>query len=310
MATLTTSGIDLFRKNLLMAYKAYDESPQRVYYKDMAGKVLTSDQLFEISAMVDGLILPTIVNEMGIFPQDDIREVANKTSKAQKRGLQVRFSDEVLINDQSGVIKGLGRLIAGVFQQAKEQAAAVYVNGCLSTSLIQTAQGEALSSATHALGTGGTDTNTFTTQQTLGVIALEDATNLLGAQLSYKGIPAPKLGPFQLEVAIRNNQLSKRLLHPGNLPTTNNNDMNAIASSQGDGQISKIIPNPYFTNPEWWCLRSIDADKQARFMIQRYGFKITGMSYDEDVDAWKITGKESYIFDAMDYRGSFYSTPS
>lgn len=295
---------DLLRKNLLEAVDYFDKTPERTFWKDLAGMVKPSDQLNEIIAAVSGLALPQITAEFGVSPQDDITSPARKVYTPQKRMLQFRMSDEAFINDQYGVVKGYGTELAGVFQTAKELAASIYLNGCLDTTMIQTPLLQPLSSTAHPLQTG-TDTNTFTVQQTLGIIALEDMTTLLLNQQAHKNYPMPKYGPFQLEVATRNNQLSKRLVHGGQLPQTNNNDINAVA-----GDIAKIICSPFFTNPEWWCLRSLNPTKQSRFCLTRYGFKLTELIYDGDTDSWKATAKESYLFDVMDYRGAAYSTPS
>lgn len=303
MATGTNGNVDLMRKNLLMAYKAYDATPKMTFWKDMAGRVMSSDQLNEVVALAGGLALPSITPEFGNPPQDQVQQIGRKVYTPQKRMLQFRMSDEAFINDQYGIVKGYGTMMAGVFQQAKEIGAAVYLNGAIDATIITTPMGQTLSSTAQPLAVG-TDSNTFATQQTLGIIALEDANNNLQLQQAHKNYPMPKYGPFQLEVHPRNNMLSERLIHAGGLPQTNNNDTNAVA-----GQIKKRIVNPYFSNPEWWCLRSIDAQQQGRLCLTRYGFKMTGLDYDPDTDSWKVTAKESYLFDVVDYRGAFYSTP-
>lgn len=304
MATGTYGNSDLMRKNLLMAYKAYDEQPKMTFWKDLAGRVMSSDQLNEVAALTGGLALPQIVGEYGNPPQDDIQQIQRKVYTPQKRMLQFRMSDEAFINDQYNIVKGYGAMMAGVFQQAKEIAAAVYLNGATDSTIISTPFSQPLASTAHPLQTG-TDSNTFVTQQTLGIIALEDANNNLQLQQAHKNYPMPKYGPFQLEVHPRNNMLSERLVHAGGLPQTNNNDTNPVS-----GQIKKRLVNPYFANPEWWCLRSVDAEQQGRLCLTRFGFKLTAIVYDPDTDSWKVTAKESYLFDVVDYRGSFYSTPS
>jgi hypothetical protein len=65
-----------------------------------------------------------------------------------------------------------------------------------------------------------------------------------------------------------------------------------------------------FTNPEWWALRSASEDEQPRFKLDRYGFKLMSIVYDDDTDSWKVTAKQSYLFDVTDYRGTFYSFAS
>ncbi len=314
MATTTTFGNpDIMRANLLKAVKTYDGKPQVTFYDDLAGNLLTTEQLFEVAAQVSGLPLPSVTPEYGVIPTASMTQVARKQYNYQKRTLQFRWSDESFINDNYGIVKGYGTLIAGVFATAKDIAAAIYLNGCTASSIIATPNGQPLASTAHPLETG-TDSNTFTTQQTLGVIALEDATTALMNQQAYKNYPSPKFGPFQLEVAPRNNHLSARLIGADKQPQSFVNDPNSVGGKANVGRevgiVTKRVVSPFFTNPEWWALRSIDNSKHNRFMLSRYGFKIMPIVYDEDNDSWKVTAKEAYLFDVFDYRGTFYSTPS
>lgn len=312
MATQTHGNEDFMRANLLRAWELYDKTPRMTFFDALAGEKLSSDQLYERAAMASGLALPLVTPEYGTVPLTDMYEAFNKQYKGQKRTLQFRMSDEAFINDKYGIVRAYGTLLAGVFTTAKEIAAAIYLNGATDTSLIVGPDGVALSSASHPLETG-TDTNTFTTQQTLGIIALEDATTALMNQKAHKGYQQPKYGPFQLEVAPRNNHLSARLIGADKFPGTPNNDPNSLAGKAGDrvmGTVQKRIVSPYFNNAEWWCLRSIDDSQQPRFMLNRYGYKLTELKYDGDNDSWKVTAKENYLFDVFDYRGTFYSTPN
>ncbi|MBS1721228.1 MAG: hypothetical protein JST35_12345 [Armatimonadetes bacterium] len=310
MATSTTNlslqgNPDLMRKNLLMAKKLYEEKARRKNYMTLSGRKISSNQLNEVIAMASGLDLPQVTPEFGAIQTSDMEQVARKVYTPQKRTLQFRVSDEAFINDQYGIIKSYGTLLASVFDQAREIAASVYMNGALDTSIISTPQGKPLAATDHPLASG-TDSNTFAgVQQTLGPIALEEAINQLMSQKAHKGYAAPKYGPFQLEVAPRNNFLARRIVGAVNQAGGNSNDPNALRDD-----VTKIVVVPQFTNPEWWCLRSIAEEEQPRFMLQRYAFKVMPIVYDEDVDAWKITAKESYLFDVNDYRGTFYSTPS
>jgi len=304
---VTNGNPTIMRSTLLMAVKLYEDEPRQTFYGDIAGKILTTEQAYEESATVSGIGLPLITSEYGQVPTDDVYTPYTKRHQPVKRTLQLRISDEAFINDQYGIIKQYGTLLKGAFEQAKEIAAAVYLNGCLSTSLLALPSGQPLSSSAHPLDpqVGANDTNTFATQQVFGVIALEDAVNNLMMQKAHKGYPAPKPGPFVLEVHPKNALLARRIVASTQLPGTSNNDKNVVA-----GSISKLIASPYYTNQEWWSLRSASNNEHKRFMLQRYGFKLVPITYDEDNDSWKVTAKESYLFDAMDYRGTFYSTPS
>lgn len=311
-ATTTYGNPDLMRKNLLKAVELYDKTPRRKFYDKLAGNVLTTDQLFEIAAQVGGIDLPTTVPEYRLIPSTQIEQVARKQYNYKVQKLQFRVSDDAFINDQYGIMRAYGTLLTGVFAQVKDILGAVFMNGCLSTALISTPMGQPLSSSAHPLEVG-TDSNTFTVQQNLNVLSLQDATSALLNQKAHKGQPAPKFGPFQLEAATTNNHVAKQLIGAERLAQTNFNDPNTVAGNSNDddmGAVTKAIINPYFVNFGWWGLRSIDNTQHNRFMLNRYGFKLQPIVYDSDNDSWKATAKEAYLFDVFDYRGTFYSTPS
>jgi hypothetical protein len=310
----------LMRKTLLMAVKMW-EPPKLIFYKRICGKIFPTLQAYEELALVSGLTTPQIVGEYQDIPTDDLTTPYTKRTQPQKRALQFRVSDEAFENDRYGIIKEYGTLLMEVFIQAREIAAAVYLNGCTTVGAgtypqstatsITCPSGQPLSSAAHpldALAVPATDSNTFAIQQTLGIIALEDAAQNLRNQRAHKGYPAPKIAPFTLEVAPRNGLVAQRLVRATQLPTTNNNDPNPVG-----GYIGDIVDSPYFTNPEWWSLRCMAVSDQPRFMLSRYGFKVMPIdwgSYNRNNDSWEFTAKESYAFDVKDYRGVFYSTPS
>ncbi len=312
MATTTSSGSlsgnpDLMRKNLMLAVKGYNEqSPNPNYQRLISGRTITTEQLGEVAAMASGLGLPTVVAEYGAVPSEDMIEVARKTYLQQARKMQFRISDEAFINDQYGIMKGYGKELALAFDVAKEIAAAnAFMNFVTGTTVTTTMRAQSLANTAHTISGGLTDSNTFTTQQTLGPIALEAALTALLDQKAEKGYVASKRGPYVLEVATRNKYLAERIVGSDKLAGGNQNDKNALSSD-----ITSVICDEYFTNPEWWCVRVADKDRQPRFMLSRFPFKVTDLTFDQDVDAWKVMAKESYLFDVVDYRGTFYSTPS
>lgn len=312
MATSTNGNADIMRANLLKAVRAYDETTKYPSYMRLAGNEYNTQQLYERAAQVSGLDLPLIRGEFGSVPQTDMNEIYSAQYQGQKRILQFRMSDEAFINDQYGIVKGYGMELKSVFDKAREYGAAIFLNGATDSTQIALPTGQPLSSASQPLASG-TDSNTFATQQILGITALEDATAALQLQLAHKGYADPKMGPYQLEVHPKNNHLSARLIGADKFPQTFDNDPNSVAGHAGMdvlGTVRGRVMSPYFANPEWWALRSISNTEHERGMLVRYPFKITDLRYDPDNDSWKVTAKENYLFLCMDYRGTFYSTPS
>lgn len=301
----TAANADLVRKNLMMAVKQYNDSVPRPLWQDMCGVVKTTDQLYEIAALASGLGMPAVTAELAPAPMDAMNQPYRKQYTPQKRTLQFQMSDEAFINDQSGIIKSYGTLLAASFAQAKEIAGAIYMNGASSSTLISTPQGQALSSTAHPLEIG-TDSSTFTTAQALSIGALEDAVNNLSLQKAFRyQMQKPVFGGFQLEVHPSNALLAQRLIGADKLPGTNNNDPNPAGRL-----VTRVISNPYFTNAGYWAIRSMNDMEQKRFCLTRYGFKVSNLRYDDNIDAWVCLGKESYLFDVLDYRGVWYSLAS
>lgn len=310
-ATTTNGNVDLMRANLFKAFDLYDKTLRNQTYMTLAGNSGGTSQLYERVATVSGLQLPQVRSEFAPAPTSQVTEVSVANYQPQKRLLEFRMSDEAFINDQYGVVKGYGIMLKGVFDVGREYAAAVWVNGALDTAQIALPNGEALSSATHALE-AGTSSNTFSgTQQLLSIKALEDATANLLSQLAYKGYMSPRYGPYQLEVATINNHLANRLIGSDKLPQTFDNDPNSVAGMKNPnnlGTVRRVVVNPAFSNPDWWALRSMPENENPRFWLDRYPFKLTQLMYDGHTDSWHVTAKESYLPCQFDWRGTFYST--
>jgi hypothetical protein len=112
----------------------------------------------------------------------------------------------------------------------------------------------------------------------------------------------PISGPFNLEVAPGNALLAHRLVNSTLLPTTDLNDVNAVK-----GMIAKVVVNPWFTNAGYWAIHSKNPMENRRIFLERYPLKVTELVYDGDNDSWKVTVKQSYLFDVTDYRDAYYS---
>lgn len=304
---------DLFRANLKEALRLYDLNLMFPAYMLLAGVSGDSKQLYERFATVSGLSLPQPTAEFGVAPQSDIAEVAAANRQPIKQTLQMRISDESLINDQYGIVKSYGTELRSVFDIRREISASVYLNGCTDSTQINLINGEALSSATHALAVG-TDANTWLStenQQILSIKALEDATARISMQKSYKNYPAPRYGPFQLEVAQQNVHLANRLIGTDKLPQSLDNDINSVKQNPLDRMmVKRVVSTPTFLNPEWWSLRAIPSSQHSRYWLIRYGFNLTEIRYKGSNDSWCVTAKENYIPLQGDYRGTFYSTPA
>jgi hypothetical protein len=300
----------IMRKNLLLVDNLFNKAARPLKYKKIAGRILTTQQAYEDFVTISGFGMPSVVLEYGTLPEDTITQPFTGRIVSQKRGLIMVVSDEAFKDDQYGILKNYSTQFRNAFEDAKETAAAVFLNGCTTTALMALANGQPLSSASQPLDSsvGTTDSNTFTVQQTLGIQPLEQAWEFLNTQKTHKGVPFVADQSFLLEVHPRNFMLAQRLIEATGLPQGNSNDPNPMGKV-----VAEIVANQFYTNPEWWSLRSMNDNFHKRFYCSREEFRWSNNhtpTYYMENDSWKISGLERYVFGCTDYRGTFYSTPS
>lgn len=304
MASTTLNVAPLVRKNLLMGITMANEKKRyNVHKKLINGNEVSTTQLYEQTALISGLNLPTVVNEYGSLPVSQITVPYTKTHTPLKRALQVRFSGEVERKDQYGKIRGTGQSLAHAFYIMEEIDAAKYLNAATNSSLLSTPAGQPYWSTAHPLETG-TDSNRFTTALTLGASALEQALQNLQGMKAHKGYVNPIAGPFCLEVASGNAMMARRLLGSEYRPQSADNDINPVT-----GQITTHVAGPWFTNAGYWSLHSMNDMENRRIKITGMDFTVTKAEYDQDDDSWKLSARTEFIYDILDYR-DVYGSPA
>lgn len=305
MASITLNVAALVRKNLLKGTTMTNESKRyNVCKKLVSGNEVSTTQLYEQTALLSGLGLPTVVNEYGALPTTQLTVPYTKTHTPLKRALQVRFSGEVQRKDQYGKIRGTGKSLSHVFYVMEEIDAAKYLNAATNSALLSTPAGQPYWSTAHPLESG-TDSNRFTTALALGASALEQAVQNLQGLKAHKGYVNPIAGPFCLEVASGNAMMAKRLLGSEYRPQSADNDINPIA-----GQVTEYISGPWFTNSGYWSIHSMSDMENRRIKITGEGFTVTGAEYDQDDDSWKMSARTEFIYDILDYRDVWGSPAS
>lgn len=305
MATSTSNNAKLMRANLLSAIVMGEKTPKQTWHDKLVDKKLSTRQAYEESALVTPLGLPSITAEYGTPPTEDISTPYSKTHTPVKRMLHFRVSSEALGRDHYGLMKQYGTMMRTAFTQAKEIAAAAYLNYATSSTILSTPAGQPLASTAHPIELGGTTANTPATGLTLGIQALETVLYNLMMQVSHKNQPQPVSGPYILELHPKNLVLAQRLIGSSQRPETDINDKNVIV-----GRFSEIIASPYFTHEDWWCVRTADGSEGHRFFLGEGNFEVTGLDYEKDNDSYKASAKESYLFDVFDWRGTYYQCPT
>jgi len=297
----------LGRKNLLQAVKLYDPKQEVNFARQMAGNIVDSQQTFEEIAAYGGLSLPSKTTEYGNPPITEYEQIYKATYVNNKMMLQFRISNEAFDDEQGyGIVRAYGTDMAGVFQQKMEMDAAdQFMNMANSTATPWAGpDGAALGSISHPLETG-TDSNMLSPAETLAPQSVTKMFARLKKTKAHKGYLMPIVGPGVIECSAENELLARQIMNSVKQQGENSNSSNEVGKL-----ISGVVGNPYFTNTEWFAVRSANKRKHKRFVQIREGFTLVSWKYDEDTDSWKATARSRYIFGSMGYRGVVYSFAS
>jgi len=178
------------------------------------------------------------------------------------------------------------------------------MNYATNSSLLSVPSGQPYWSTAHPTETG-TDANRFTTALSLGQSALEQACqNMMGLK-DHKGNVHPIPGPFKLEVPPALSMLADRLVTSKLRPQSADNDNNPLV-----GMITEVVVGPWFTNAGYWSIHTSSSEDNRRFCMSEFGITFSDMEYVQDNDSYKITARESYLYDVFDYRDVWGSPAS
>lgn len=192
--------------------------------------------------------------EGGSISYDDSREVGLQRYVHINYGLGVIITEEAM---EDGLYlneaQKAGEMLARSMKKTKEKVAAgLFNNGYVST-FFTTWDGEALFSASHKLGKGGTYSNVLATPADLSEASLEDVLIAIEGYVDDAGLEIQAEGetlfiPRQLRF------IAERILASFLQNDTANNAVNAIrntGSLRGGYSV-----NHYFTDPDNWLVRT------------------------------------------------------
>jgi len=303
----TLSMVDrLGRKNLLQAVKLYDPKQDVNFARQMAGNVVDSQQTFEEIAAYGGLALPSKTTEYGNPPITEYEQIYTAQYRNNKMMLQFRVSNEAFDDEQGyGIVRAYGTDMAGVFQQKMEMDAAdTFMNLAMDATNNPGPDGKALGAIDHPLESG-TESNILSPAETIAPQSVTKMFARLKKTKAHKGYLMPIVGPGVIECSAENELLARQIMNSVKQQGENSNSSNEVGKL-----ISGVIGNPYFTNTEWFAVRTANKRKHKRFVQVREGFTLVSWKYDEDSDSWKATARSRYIFGSMGFRGVVYSFAS
>ncbi|NBW18191.1 MAG: hypothetical protein EBR82_60475 [Caulobacteraceae bacterium] len=278
-----------------LEYARYGEEHKEIYETE------TSERSFEEETKLSGFSAAPVKNEGAAISYDNAQEAwtARYTHETIAMGFSITeeaIEDNLYDSLSSRYTKALARAMAYTKQV---KAAAVLNNGWAST--VTYGDGQPLFSTSHPLVSGGTNSNTPSTQADLNETSLENAVIQIAAWTDERGLliaarPRKLIVPSNLQF------VATRLLETELRVGTNNNDINAI---KNNGAIPEgYTINHFLTDTNGWFLTT-DVPNGLKHFVRTP--MQTGMDGDFDTGNVRYKARERYSFGVSDPLGIFGS---
>ena len=278
-----------------LEYARYGEEHKEIYETE------TSERSFEEETKLSGFSAAPVKNEGSAIAYDNAQEAwtARYTHETIAMGFSITeeaIEDNLYDSLSSRYTKALARAMSYTKQV---KAAAVLNNGWAST--VTYGDGQSLFSTSHPLVSGGTNSNTPSTQADLNETSLENAVIQIAAWTDERGLliaakPRKLIVPSNLQF------MATRLLETELRVGTNNNDINAI---KNNGSIPEgYTINHFLTDTNGWFLTTDVPNGLKHFVRTPMS---TGMDGDFDTGNVRYKARERYSFGVSDPLGIFGS---
>jgi len=278
-----------------LEYARYGEEHKEIYETE------TSERSFEEETKLSGFSAAPVKNEGAAISYDNAQEAwtARYTHETIAMGFSITeeaIEDNLYDSLSSRYTKALARAMAYTKQV---KAAAVLNNGWAST--VTYGDGQPLFSTSHPLVSGGTNSNTPSTQADLNETSLENAVIQIAAWTDERGLLIAAR-PRKLIVPPNLQFVATRLLETELRVGTNNNDINAI---KNNGSIPEgYTINHFLTDTNGWFLTT-DVPNGLKHFVRTP--MQTGMDGDFDTGNVRYKARERYSFGVSDPLGIFGS---
>ena len=230
-----------------MEYARYGEQHKEIYESE------TSERSFEEETKLSGFNTAPVKNEGSAIAYDNAQEAWSTRYTHETIALGFSITEEAIEDNlydslSSRYTKSLARAMANTKQV---KAAAVLNNGFTNTAAYYGGDGVPLFSTAHPLVSGGTNSNTPSTQVDLNETSLEAAVIQIAAWTDERGMliaakPRKMIVPPALQF------VATRLLETSLRVGTADNDINAI---KNNGSVSEgYTINNFLTDSNAWFL--------------------------------------------------------
>ena len=278
-----------------MEYARYGEEHKEIYETE------TSARSFEEETKLSGFSAAPVKNEGSAIRYDNGQEAWTARYNHETIALGFSLTEEAIEDNLYDSLSGrYTKALARAMAYTKQVKAAAVLNNGFSSNY-PGGDGVALFSTAHPLVSGGTNSNTPTTQVDLSETALENAVIQIAAWTDERGLLIAAK-PRKLIVPPALQFVATRLLETQLRPGTNDNDVNAIVNN---GSIPEgYTINHFLTDSNGWYLTTDVPNGMKHFV--RIPLQ-NSMDGDFDTGNVRYKARERYSFGWSDPLGMFAS---
>jgi len=278
-----------------MEYARYGEEHKEIYETE------TSERSFEEETKLSGFSAAPVKNEGSAIRYDNGQEAWTARYNHETIALGFSLTEEAIEDNLYDSLSArYTKALARAMSYTKQVKAAAVLNNGFSSNY-PGGDGVALFSTAHPLVSGGTNSNTPSTQVDLSETALENAVIQIAAWTDERGLLIAAR-PRKLIVPPALQFVATRLLETQLRPGTNDNDVNAIVNN---GSIPEgYTINHYLTDTNAWFLTTDVPNGMKHFV--RIPLQ-NSMDGDFDTGNVRYKSRERYSFGFSDPLGMFAS---
>ena len=281
-----------------LEYARYGEEHKEIFDTE------TSERSFEEETKLSGFSAAPVKNEGSAIAYDNGQEVFTARYSHETIALGFSLTEEAIEDNLYDSLSArYTKALARAMSYTKQTKAASVLNNGFSTSYLG-GDGKPLFSTTHPQVSGGTNSNTPSTQTDLNETSLEAAVIQIAAWSDERGLLIAAK-PRKLVVPPNLMFVATRLLETELRVGTADNDINAI---KNNGSIPEgYTVNHFLTDTNAWFLTTDVPNGLKHFVRTPMS---TGMDGDFDTGNVRYKARERYSFGWSDPLGMFGSSGS
>ena len=236
------------------------------------------------------------------YAMDQLQQGYTKDFTHTENGLGFEVTQTALEDDAENILPRAGEWLAFSARYVEEKRAAAPFNNGFTTET--TPDGLPLFDTAHLLKGGGTARNELATAADLSATSLTQALiDMQTQQQDERGHLAAPINSLTLYVPPALEFLAERLVRSKQLPTSSDNDINAVNSRR----TWEIIVNPHLSDADAWFLVASNKSQHALTFYRRVPISLDPMEKDPRTKNRIFTVRHRFSVGAWNWNGCFGS---